>query len=85
MPSAIDGRDGVAKDLLDELLALAWQRREDFVFRPEPLAASIAQAKALEGGPIVIADHGDNSGAGGPSGESQVISLISSWRSRKDG
>ena len=62
-----DGKSRPAEGLLDELLALAWQRREDFVYEPEPLAASIAHAKALEGGPIVIADHGDNSGAGGPS------------------
>ena len=33
----------------------------------------LAQAKALEGGPIVIADHGDNSGAGGPSDDMSVI------------
>jgi microcystin degradation protein MlrC len=68
-----DGKSRPAEGLLDELLALAWQRREDFVYEPEPLAASIAQARALEGGPIVIADHGDNSGAGGPSDDMSVI------------
>jgi microcystin degradation protein MlrC len=68
-----DGKDGPADGLLDELLGLAWQRREEFVFRPEPLAASIAHAKTLEGGPTVIADHGDNSGAGGPCDDMSVI------------
>ncbi len=68
-----DGRDPAAEGLLNEVLALAWQRRADFVFRPEPLAASIAHAKDLGGGPIVIADHGDNSGAGGPSDDMSVI------------
>ena len=68
-----DGESGPTEGLLDELLGLAWERRAEFVFGPEPLAASIAQAKALEGGPIVIADHGDNSGAGGPSDDMSVI------------
>jgi len=68
-----DGKSGPAEGLLDELLGLAWRRRADFVFRPEPLAASIATAKKLEGGPIIIADHGDNSGAGGPSDDMSVI------------
>jgi microcystin degradation protein MlrC len=68
-----DGKGGPEDGLLDELLDLAWRRRAEFVFHPEPLETSIAHAKTLEGGPIVIADHGDNSGAGGPSDDMSVI------------
>ena len=68
-----DGKAGPAESLLDEILDLAWRRRADFVFEPEPLAASIAEAKTLDGGPIVVADHGDNSGAGGPCDDMSVI------------
>jgi microcystin degradation protein MlrC len=60
-----DGDAAPAEALLDELLAMAWERRADFVFEGEPLEASIAHAKDLDGGPIVLADHGDNCGAGG--------------------
>lgn len=51
--------------LLDELSELAWARRDDFIFPAEPLSDSIAAAKQLAEGPIVLVDHGDNCGAGG--------------------
>ena len=54
-----------AEGLLDELCDLAWSRRDDFVYEVEPLATSIAQARQLEHGPVVLVDHGDNCGAGG--------------------
>ena len=60
-------RDRLAQgqQLLDELCALAWSRRADFVFPATPVAESIAQAKRLEQGPVILVDHGDNCGAGG--------------------
>lgn len=51
--------------LLDELSQMAWDRRKDFIFDLEPLEDSIARAKALPEGPVVLVDHGDNCGAGG--------------------
>ena len=59
--------------LRDRLLALAWERRQDFVFEAEPLAQTVARAKALDGGPVVLADHGDNSGAGGSADDMTVL------------
>ena len=47
------------------LLDTAWDRRADFVFEPEPLAQSVGYALGLAEGPVVLADHGDNCGAGG--------------------
>ena len=55
----------VGEKLLDELCALAWSRRADFVFPATPVAESIAHAKTLEQGPVILVDHGDNCGAGG--------------------
>jgi microcystin degradation protein MlrC len=54
----------------DELLSMAWDRRAEFVFDFEPMKASVQRAAALGNdpaiqGPIVLADHGDNCGAGG--------------------
>ena len=37
----------LARRWCDELLAMAWEAREQFVYRIEPLADSIAQAVAL--------------------------------------
>lgn len=60
-----DGNAHAAEDLRDELLRMAWSRRADFVFPIEPMAESIARAAAMPEGPVVLADHGDNTGAGG--------------------
>jgi microcystin degradation protein MlrC len=59
--------------LLDELSAMAWQRRADFVYHIEPMAESIARAAAIARGPVVLADHGDNAGSGGPADDMTVL------------
>jgi microcystin degradation protein MlrC len=51
--------------LLNELMDMAWERRADFVFEVEPVEKSLAHAAALEGGPVLLADHGDVAGSGG--------------------
>jgi microcystin degradation protein MlrC len=48
----------------------AWQRRREFVYRSEPLAQSIARAKAMTAAatgnrPILLIDHADNCASGG--------------------
>ena len=45
--------------LLHDLMALTWERRDDFFFEVEPVARSIATAKAMTEGPVVLAEHGD--------------------------
>src|SRR5882762_9120224 len=60
-----DGDRALAERLRDELLDRAWGEREAFVYRLEPLEASLARAKAIEPpkageGPIVLLDHYDN-------------------------
>lgn len=62
--------------LLDELCGMAWERRADFVFPIEPMAQSIARAKTLTQGPVVLVDHGDNCGAGGPTDEMTVLGEV---------
>ena len=44
---------------------MAWVRRADFVFQAEPIVTTISKAKALDQYPVVLADHGNNCGAGG--------------------
>ena len=63
----------LGKGLVNKLCHLAWQRREDFVFKPELLSDSIGRAKQASKFPIVIADHGDNSGAGGNMDDMTVL------------
>ncbi|MCP4767872.1 MAG: M81 family metallopeptidase [Gammaproteobacteria bacterium] len=62
-----------ADQLIDDLCAMAWERRADFIFEAEALSASIERVKSLNEFPIVVADHGDNSGAGGSSDDLTVL------------
>jgi microcystin degradation protein MlrC len=59
-----DGR-AVAQARCDELADQAWARRAEFVYRPDPLPDTIAQARTLRDYPVVLADHGNNTASGG--------------------
>lgn len=54
-----------ATELVENLLEMSWARRAEFVYRVEPVSVSLEQASRLEGGPIVLVDHGDNVNSGG--------------------
>ena len=59
--------------LVSRLCDMAWQRRADFVYAAEPMEKSIAYARELSDYPVVIADHGDGSGAGGSADDLTVL------------
>jgi microcystin degradation protein MlrC len=78
-----DGDEALARRWCDELLKRAWAARADFVFRPEPLADSIARARSLAGsptepgaGPVVLLDHCDNCASGGTMDTMTVLGAI---------
>ena len=66
-----DNDPALARRWCDELLAMAWAAREQFVYRIEPLATSMARAQTLAAakpagsGPVVLLDHSDNCASGG--------------------
>src|SRR5947199_191302 len=73
-----DGDRKLAEELRDELLDRAWVEREAFVYKIEPLAQSIARAKAMPpgDGPIVLLDHYDNCASGGTMDTTAVLAEI---------
>ena len=62
--------------LLDELMAMAWERREGSVFDIEPEESSLVRAQELDDGPTILVDHGDNCGAGGPQDNMEVLERV---------
>ncbi len=60
-----DGSRAAAEAACERLLSAAWKEKADWIFRSEPLAASIARAKSLTDGPIILLDHADNCASGG--------------------
>jgi microcystin degradation protein MlrC len=73
-----DGDRRLAEELRDELLGRAWVEREAFVYKIEPLAQSVARAKAMapSDGPVVLLDHYDNCASGGTMDTTVVLAEI---------
>jgi microcystin degradation protein MlrC len=75
-----DGDRAQAEAWRDELLDRAWEVRESFVYHVEPLAGSVARAKALgtqdPDGPVVLLDHYDNTASGGTMDTTEVLAEI---------
>ena len=70
----VEGEEsGNGDRLARELCTLAWERRAEFVYEPESLALSVSRAGKLTDFPVVIADHGDNCGAGGSCDDMTVL------------
>ncbi len=60
-----DGDAAAARAAAERLIDAAWERREDFLYRPEPLAQAVARAREITEGPVLLLDHADNVGSGG--------------------
>ncbi len=58
-----DGSDGAAA--CEDVLGLAWQMRDGFIYECRPYKEQVAAAKRLEGGPIILLDMADNCNSGG--------------------
>ena len=68
-----DGDLAHAESACAEILDLAWQRREEFIFYGEPLSNSIDKAMQIDEGPILLLDHCDNCASGGTQDTMRVL------------
>jgi microcystin degradation protein MlrC len=73
-----DGDAAKARAFCDELLEMAWDARAQFVYRVEPLEASLRRARDLggAGGPVMLLDHYDNCASGGTMDTMAVLGAI---------
>src|SRR5260221_3678827 len=74
--SIADGDAAAARRATEALLDAAWTRRDDFLYRHEPLEHAVARAKAAAEGasrPVLLLDHADNVGSGGTEDVMTVI------------
>ncbi len=69
-----------ADAIRDELLKMAWDHREAFVYRKEPLGDSVRRgieaAKQPGDGPVILLDHYDNTASGGTMDTTEVLREI---------
>ncbi len=71
-----DGDRERAEAARDELLDAAWADRAEFVFDSRPLAETIAEAKRMDDGPIILLDHADNAASGGTQDTVAVLAEV---------
>ena len=71
-----DNDPDAARQLCDELLEMAWRDREAWVYKIEPLEESLARAKQIDDGPVVLLDHYDNAASGGTQDTMTVLGAI---------
>ena len=71
-----DGDQAKADEVRDRILAAAWERREDFIYKHTPLEEKIAEARAIEEGPVILLDHADNCGSGASQDVMTVIAAL---------
>ncbi len=75
-----DNDASLAERHRDELLDMAWDARESFVYELEPLNDSLERAKILAAGagagPVVLLDHYDNTASGGTMDTTEVLTEI---------
>ena len=74
------GGRAAAQAVCDAMLKIAWDRRQEYVYRPAPLAESVGRAKRLgeqnPAGPVLLVDHCDNCGSGGAQDVMKVVEEI---------
>lgn len=72
-----DGDAAKAGEMRDALLDEAWRAREQFLYAGEPLAQSVARARASHAtGPVVLLDHCDNTASGGTMDTTEVLAEV---------
>ncbi len=65
-----------AQSSANRLASYIWDHREDFVVRPMAIDAAIEHAMHSPAGPIVLADIGDNPGAGAPADGTVMLEAL---------
>ena len=71
-----DNNPKQARAISETVLNEAWKRRADFVYHSEPLKKSIARAKEISEGPILLIDHADNCASGGTQDTMAVLEEV---------
>ncbi|MDG1198247.1 MAG: M81 family metallopeptidase [Actinomycetota bacterium] len=65
-----------ANDARDALLESAWNYRHEFIFDSLPIEETIDGVKNLNGSPILLLDHADNSASGGTQDTTAALAAV---------
>ena len=71
-----DGDAPAAEAACERMLDEAWRQKDEWIFHSEPLGETIARAKQITEGPVVLLDHADNSASGGTQDTMAVLKEV---------
>jgi microcystin degradation protein MlrC len=71
-----DGNLAEAEKTRDALLEQAWADRDEFLFDSRPVEETLAHVARLDGSPIILLDHADNSASGGTQDTTAVLKSV---------
>jgi len=71
-----DGSSSAAEAACERLLDEAWREKDQWLFESEPLGETIARAKQITEGPVILLDHADNSASGGTQDTTAVLKEV---------
>ena len=71
-----NGDATVAEAACERLLSESWRRKDEWIFDSEQLADTIARAKQITEGPVILLDHADNSASGGTQDTMAVLKEV---------
>ncbi|MEZ4521523.1 MAG: M81 family metallopeptidase [Thermomicrobiales bacterium] len=71
-----DGDEGLARQAAEDVAARIWSMREQFRSGLPNAEEAVAQALAVEGGPVVIAEVSDNPGGGSPGDSTHLLRAL---------
>lgn len=60
----------------DRIAAKVWDKRDLHIYQHRDLAESVAKAKQITDGPVILLDHADNCGSGGTQDVMKVIAEV---------
>ena len=64
---------GLADRLADELTAIAWDHRQEFLHTAVPVREAVARALEIDGRPVILADMADNTGGGAAGDTTEIL------------
>ena len=71
-----DGNRAEAQEQAERMLVEAWKEKEEWIFHSDPLDETVAKAKAMTEGPVILLDHADNSASGGTQDTTAVLKEV---------
>ena len=77
-----NNQPALAQEIATEISSRMWEMKEEFLSNLPPVSEVVARSIASTGGPVILADVGDNIGAGTPGDGTSILRELVKQRAR---